>query len=55
MLQASRNEERSCAEIVDIIRARCANLSAGVQQLLLRPVFNLLITNVDDPLQDLAE
>jgi serine/threonine-protein kinase HipA len=54
MLQASRNEERSYTEIADIIRATCANPSADAQQLWRRLVFNLLITNVDDHLQNLG-
>lgn len=54
MLQASRNEERSYTEIADIIRAKCANPSADAQQLWRRLVFNLLITNVDDHLQNLG-
>jgi len=54
MLQASRNEDRSYTEIADIIRAKCANPSADVQQLWRRLVFNLLITNVDDHLQNLG-
>jgi serine/threonine-protein kinase HipA len=54
MLQASRNEDRSYTEIADIIRAKCANPSADAQQLWRRLVFNLLITNVDDHLQNLG-
>ena len=54
MLQASRHEERSYIEIADVIRAKCANPTADVQQLWRRLVFNLLITNVDDHLQNLG-
>jgi len=54
MLQASRNEERAYTEIADIIRAKCANPSQDAQQLWRRLVFNLLITNVDDHLQNLG-
>lgn len=54
MLQAKRHEERSYTEIADIIRAKCANPTADAQQLWRRLVFNLLITNVDDHLQNLG-
>lgn len=54
MLQASRHEERSYTEIADIVRAKCADPTADVQQLWRRLVFNLLITNVDDHLQNLG-
>jgi len=54
LLQASRNEERSYFEIADAIRARGANPVADVQQLWRRMLFNLLITNVDDHLRNLA-
>ena len=52
MLQASREEDRSYVEIADAIRARCASPTQDVQQLWRRMVFNLLITNVDDHLQN---
>ena len=52
MLQASREEDRSYAEIADAIRARCVAPTQDVQQLWRRMVFNLLITNVDDHLQN---
>jgi serine/threonine-protein kinase HipA len=55
MLQTNGHEERSYTEIADIIRAKCANPTADAQQLWRRLVFNLLITNVDDHLQNLAE
>jgi serine/threonine-protein kinase HipA len=54
LLQASRHEERSYFEIADAIRARGANPVADVQQLWRRMLFNLLITNVDDHLRNLA-
>lgn len=54
MLQAARSEDRSYTEIADIMRAKCANPTADVQQLWRRLVFNLLITNVDDHLQNLG-
>jgi serine/threonine-protein kinase HipA len=52
MLQASRDEERSYFEIADTIRAHCAEPSKDLQQLWRRMLFNLLITNVDDHLQN---
>jgi serine/threonine-protein kinase HipA len=54
MLQAARNEERSYTEVADVIRAKCANPNDDAQQLWRRLVFNLLITNVDDHLQNLG-
>lgn len=54
MLQASRNEERSYFEIADAIRAKCVNPEHDVRQLWRRMVFNLLITNVDDHLNNLG-
>jgi serine/threonine-protein kinase HipA len=52
MLQASRDEERSYFEIADTIRAHCAEPSKDLQQLWRRMLFNLLINNVDDHLQN---
>ena len=52
MLQASREEDRSYAEIADAIRAHGASPTQDVQQLWRRMLFNLLITNVDDHLQN---
>jgi len=54
MLQARRHEERSYTEVADLIRAKCANPSDDARQLWRRLVFNLLITNVDDHLQNLG-
>jgi serine/threonine-protein kinase HipA len=54
MLQAARNEERAYTEVADIIRAKCARPVEDAQQLWRRLVFNLLITNVDDHLQNLG-
>ena len=52
MLQASRDDDRSYTEIADIIRSRCVSPTADVRELWRRMVFNLLITNVDDHLQN---
>lgn len=54
MLQASREEDRAYTEVVDAIRARCLNPTQTAQALWRRLVFNLLITNVDDHLQNLG-
>jgi serine/threonine-protein kinase HipA len=54
ILQASREEERSYAEIADAIRAKCTSPTQDLQQLWRRMLFNLLITNVDDHLQNLG-
>ena len=52
MLQASREDDRSYTEIADIIRAKCVEPTEDVRELWRRMVFNLLITNVDDHLQN---
>lgn len=52
LLQASREEDRSYTEIADAIRAHGYAPTQDVQQLWRRLVFNLLITNVDDHLQN---
>lgn len=52
LLQASRQDERSYTEIADAIRTHGHAPTQDVQQLWRRLVFNLLITNVDDHLQN---
>ena len=52
MLQASRVDDRSYTEMADLIRSRCQDPTEDVRQLWRRMVFNLLITNVDDHLQN---
>jgi serine/threonine-protein kinase HipA len=52
LLQASREHEHSYFDIADAIRANGAMPAADVQQLWRRIAFNLLITNVDDHLQN---
>ncbi len=52
LLQASREEDRSYTEIADAIRAHGHEPTQDVRQLWRRLVFNLLITNVDDHLQN---
>jgi serine/threonine-protein kinase HipA len=54
LLQASRNEEHAYTEVVDAMRTACVEAKADAQQLWRRLVFNHLITNVDDHLQNLA-
>lgn len=54
MLQALRNEEHAYTELVDIMRAKCADPAADARELWRRMVFNLLITNVDDHLHNLG-
>jgi serine/threonine-protein kinase HipA len=52
LLQASRNDDRSYTEIVDALRASGHDPTPDIQQLWRRLAFNLLITNVDDHLQN---
>lgn len=52
MLQASREQDHSYTEIADAIRANGFSPTQDVQQLWRRMVFNLLISNVDDHLQN---
>ncbi len=52
MLQASRQEDRAYTEIADAIRANGFDPAKDTQQLWRRILFNLLITNVDDHLQN---
>lgn len=54
LLQASRNDEHAYTEIVDVMRSRCINFTASARQLWRRLVFNFLITNVDDHLQNIG-
>lgn len=54
LLQANRNDERSYAEIVDVMRMHCENFLNDVRQLWRRLAFNHLITNVDDHLQNIG-
>ncbi|MDR2839198.1 MAG: type II toxin-antitoxin system HipA family toxin [Azonexus sp.] len=54
LLQAARDDERSYAEIADAIRAHGHAPLPDLRQLWRRLVFNLLISNVDDHLQNLG-
>lgn len=54
LLQTSRHEERAYTEVVDAMRSTCMDFSASTRQLWRRLVFNFLITNVDDHLQNIG-
>jgi len=54
LLQARRDDEHSYTEIVDVMRAKCENFIDDAQQLWRRLVFNHLVTNVDDHLQNIG-
>jgi serine/threonine-protein kinase HipA len=52
LLQATREQDHSYTEIADVIRAHGHSPTQDIQQLWRRMLFNLLITNVDDHLQN---
>ena len=54
LLQANRDDEHSYTEIIDVMRSKCENFSSDARQLWRRLVFNHLITNVDDHLQNIG-
>jgi len=54
LLQVGRNEEHAYTEVVDAMKTVCVEAKADAQQLWRRLVFNHLITNVDDHLQNLG-
>lgn len=54
LLQASRDEEHAYTEVVDAMKMVCVEAKADARQLWRRLVFNHLITNVDDHLQNLG-
>ncbi len=54
LLQARREDEHSYTEIIDVMRSMCENFIADARQLWRRLVFNHLITNVDDHLQNIG-
>lgn len=54
LLQASRNDDRAYTEIVDQMRSSSIDFNADARQLWRRLVFNHLITNVDDHLQNIG-
>lgn len=54
LLQARRDEDRAYTELLDVMRSRCANFVDDARQLWRRLVFNHLIVNVDDHLQNIG-
>ncbi|MGV7207919.1 type II toxin-antitoxin system HipA family toxin [Oxalobacteraceae bacterium A2-2] len=52
MLQATRREDHAYTQIAEVIVANCVDPGADLEQLWRRLVFNLLITNVDDHVQN---
>ena len=54
LLQANRDDEHSYTEIIDVMRSNCENFIEDARQLWRRLVFNHLITNVDDHLQNIG-
>ena len=52
MIQASRQEDHSYAEIADVIIAHSDDPQRDLEELWRRMAFNLLITNVDDHVQN---
>lgn len=54
LLQANRDDEHSYTEIIDVMRSKCENFMDDARQLWRRLVFNHMITNVDDHLQNIG-
>lgn len=54
MLQANREDEHSYTELIDIMRAKCKDFAADANQLWRRLLFNHLIANVNDHLQNIG-
>ena len=54
LIQASRNQEHAYTEVLDAMRTVSVEAKADARQLWRRLVFNHLITNVDDHLQNLG-
>jgi serine/threonine-protein kinase HipA len=52
MLQASRADDHAYSQIADVIKARCLDPARDLEELWRRLAFNLLITNVDDHVQN---
>jgi serine/threonine-protein kinase HipA len=52
MLQASREDTHAYTEMVDVMRMKCVDADQDARELWRRLVFNLLITNTDDHLQN---
>jgi len=54
LLQARRDDEHSYTEVIDVMRSMSADFVTDARQLWRRLVFNHLINNVDDHLQNLG-
>jgi serine/threonine-protein kinase HipA len=54
LLQASRQEDHAYTEVLAVMKGICANYVNDAQELWRRQVFNHLITNVDDHLQNMG-
>ena len=54
LLQANQDDEHSYTEIIDVMRFMCEKFAEDARQLWRRLVFNHLITNVDDHLQNIG-
>lgn len=54
LLQASRQDEHAYTEVLNAMKGACANYVVDAQELWRRQVFNHLITNVDDHLQNMG-
>ncbi len=54
LLQTNRDDEHAYTELIDLMRTHCRNFSEDARQLWRRLVFNHLITNVDDHLQNIG-
>lgn len=54
LLQANRDDEHSYTEIIDVMRSKCKNFADDAKQLWRRLLFNHLIANVDDHLQNIG-
>ena len=54
LLQARREDEHSYTEVVDIMRSYCKDFAVDAKQLWRRLLFNHLIANVDDHLQNMG-
>ena len=54
LLQANRDDEHSYTEIIDVMRSKCKSFADDAKQLWRRLLFNHLIANVDDHLQNIG-
>lgn len=54
LLQAKRNDEHAYSEVVDVMRSNVVHFADDARQIWRRLLFNLLITNVDDHLQNIG-